>query len=94
MHFGAEGVARAFLCECDFFEWAMRDLNDLPRNDLRDADFPSGAKSGALAEVAELAAHFDPGLADVVEAWPLLHPSARLAVEAVVKASLQSVAIS
>jgi len=63
----------------------------LPHNDLRDSQKQSGAKSGALGSLAELAAAVDPALGAVVEAWPDLHPSARLAITAVVDASLQSV---
>lgn len=69
-------------------------LTSLPYNDLNNSDFQTDAKSDACPSLSDLANQIDPGLGVVVEAWPLLHPSARLAVEAIVEASLQSVAIS
>jgi len=74
MHFGAEGMTRAFLCVGPLSvgdEGLIENsLNDLPPNDLRDLGFQGDAKSDACPGLTELASRIDSGLADVVEAWP------------------------
>ncbi|MCA9232435.1 MAG: hypothetical protein KDA57_17430 [Planctomycetales bacterium] len=62
-------------------------LSDLHHNGLRDEPIERGAKSDAISEVAALAAEIDPGLAAVVDAWPILPPSAQMAIETIVEAA-------
>jgi len=64
------------------------DLTSLPRNDLRESQFQRGAKSDAFYDAAEFAEHLDPALGAVVDAWPMLPPSSRMAIESIVQAAL------
>ncbi len=63
-------------------------VKGLPCNDLGNSELQRGAKSDALFDATEFAAQIDPALGVVVEAWPTLPPSARMAIETIVQASL------